>query len=108
MNCVQQVKDNLAVIIRNDTINAQRAQQAHGSQDGNFRRDVVQARNTRVDAFGDISVDDTISIATDSCSSCGKREVKLSRCKTVRQRIGSPTRSPAMPLLLDLCKLDRV
>ncbi|KAK7681331.1 hypothetical protein QCA50_015422 [Cerrena zonata] len=85
MNCVQQVKDNLAVIIRNDTINAQRAQQAHGSQDGNFRRDVVQARNTRVDAFGDISVDDTISIATDSCGSCGKREVKLSRCSKCKK-----------------------
>ncbi|KAK7681343.1 hypothetical protein QCA50_015434 [Cerrena zonata] len=87
MECVQQTKDNLAVIIQNDTKNVQKAQQAHSSQDGNSRRDVVQTRNTRVDAFGIVSVEDTISIATDSCGFCGKRDVKLSRCRTCKKAV---------------------
>lgn len=74
INCVQQVKKNLSSLVQNDIINSERAQR-YG-----LRRDVLPTRNTRLDVSGGVHIEETFSVATDSCGSCGKREIKVSRC----------------------------
>lgn len=81
---VQQVKDNLAMIVQNDTINSQMAQ-LFGSQTGDFRRDKVQIPNARIDASGEAHFGDSVSMATDACGRCGTRGVKLSRCSKCKK-----------------------
>lgn len=78
-NNVQQVKDNLAMIVQNDTMNAMFAQLS-GAEGGSFRRDKIPAQNVKIDASGEAHFAQTVSMATDACGRCGTRGVKLSRC----------------------------
>jgi len=80
---VQQAKDNLAKIVENDTIHG--VTSAAVGQDGRLpeRREVVDLPfpMQRVDKSGRVDIESSVVFATDACAKCGKRDVKLMRCK---------------------------
>jgi len=77
---LQDAKDNLATLKRNDDDHALRSGQSA------CRKDFVDINNVRVEGDGNIRITDSVQIATDACANCGKREAKMkkcSKCKTV-------------------------
>jgi hypothetical protein len=82
---IQQTQDNMAVLLKNDEINAAVAEQVHGSAPS--RKDVVELPlpQLRVDKTGELTVETTTTIATDACRKCQKRDVKLMRCSACKK-----------------------
>lgn len=76
---VQATRENLAMLARNDEMNAN-VIAADGSSAGNTRREEIAVRNTRVEGDGTVNVQDSVSVATDACKNCGKRGLGLRRC----------------------------
>lgn len=76
---VQATRENLAMLTRNDEMNAN-VIAADGSSAGNSRREEIAIRNTRVEGDGTVNVQDSVSVATDACKNCGKRGLGLRRC----------------------------
>jgi len=73
---VKETKNNLALIILNDTINAGEER----SDVGGLRKEIVPAYTTRIEPDGSTTILDNHVMATDRCAHCGKRDVKLMRC----------------------------
>jgi hypothetical protein len=76
---VQEIKDNLQIILMNDTLNAT-AVREEGGQGGELRKEVVNIPNTRIEANGEVQFQESVMIASDACAVCHKRAVKLQRC----------------------------
>jgi len=78
---VQQARDNLAVIVRNDETNAQ-VLKMMGVPGGSARREVHPVPNVRVEAREGNAPkqEESIMFATDQCGQCEARGAKLLRC----------------------------
>lgn len=72
---VQEIRDNLERILTNDSINLLL------SNTDAARRTTVNVPNVRMEFDGTISKEKTVIIASDACNTCGKRDVKLSKCQ---------------------------
>ena len=83
---IQQVKVNLDHLVENDTIHAQ---MVGGGISGNTpsRKDVVELPlpQMRYDKSGKVTVEGSVTFATDACAKCGKRDVKLMRCSLCKK-----------------------
>ncbi|KAJ6538980.1 hypothetical protein B0H19DRAFT_960856, partial [Mycena capillaripes] len=75
---VQQMRENLAKLIHNDSINASKV----GSGQGALRKEVLNTPHTRIGDDGTIMREDTFVVATDACGGCSKRGVNFKRCGT--------------------------
>lgn len=76
---VAESRENLRILTQNDEYNAE-VLKFLGLGGGNLRRQVVNLGNSRVEGDGTVNLQHTVTIATDSCNKCNKRDVKLSRC----------------------------
>ena len=80
---LEQTRNNLAMLIQNDEMNARMAQESTGVKGaGGTRKEVLNVPNVRVNAReGDApSQEGQFVTATDACGNCGTRGVKFSRC----------------------------
>lgn len=82
---IQEVRDNLAMLMENDTRNAA-VLNAAGIPDPH-RRDVVNLPmpTAVIHGNGEVSVEHTTMFASNACAKCGKRDVRLLRCGKCRQ-----------------------
>ncbi|KAJ7145343.1 hypothetical protein C8R43DRAFT_1012417 [Mycena crocata] len=82
---VQQIRDNLAVLIRKDSHTAQMA----GGGQGALRKDVLNVPHTRIDDVEGslLGHQDTFMVATDACGrvGCIKRGVNFKRCSACKK-----------------------
>jgi len=86
-NDLQQAKTNLGVLVQNDFINAEMAASStEGGPQTLGRRDVVDlpVPQMRIDKTGEVTLEPSIALATDTCARCGKRDPKLQRCSLCR------------------------
>jgi hypothetical protein len=83
---LQTVKENLGLLIQNDTVNAEMAMERDGNGQVPGRRDVVDlpVPQTRIDKTGAVTTESSVIFATNMCASCGKRDPKLLRCSLCR------------------------
>jgi len=83
---LQEAKVNLDHLVQNDTINAQMLGGGVSGR-GPQRKDVTDLPlpQKRYDKSGEITVEHSITFATDACAKCGKRDVKLSRCSRCKK-----------------------
>lgn len=77
---VQQTKDNLNTLMRNDVANAQILKDVVGIDGGHSRKDAVPLGNVRVEGSGVVNIENQVMMASDECLNCGIRGVKLLRC----------------------------
>ncbi|KAJ7151119.1 hypothetical protein C8R46DRAFT_1358033 [Mycena filopes] len=80
---VQQIRDNLAVLTRNDSITAS----TFGAEQGVLRKEVLNAPNMRLGDDGGVSHQDTFVVATDACGrvGCPNRGVGFKRCSACKK-----------------------
>ncbi|KAH6903299.1 hypothetical protein BKA70DRAFT_1387755 [Coprinopsis sp. MPI-PUGE-AT-0042] len=86
-NEVAEIRDNLAILVGNDTLNSS-VLEAQGLGGGDLRRDVVNVPMVRIDAkAGNTPTqEDSVITATDACGKCAKRGIKLNRCSRCKTR----------------------
>ncbi|KAJ6520079.1 hypothetical protein C8R45DRAFT_953793 [Mycena sanguinolenta] len=80
---VQQIRENLATLIQNDSINAAMA----GSGQGTSRKEVLNSLNARMGIDGTLTPQANFVIATDACgkAGCNNRGVSLKRCSACKK-----------------------
>ncbi|KAJ7151123.1 hypothetical protein C8R46DRAFT_1123347 [Mycena filopes] len=80
---VQQIRDNLAMLMRNDSMTAS----SIGTGQGVLRKEVLNAPNTRLGDDGGVSHQDTFVVATDACGrvGCANRGVGFKRCSACKK-----------------------
>ena len=78
-NDLKDTKTNLGMLVLNDTKNAEMV--AEGNQVPG-RRDIVDlpVPQMRIEKTGAVTIEHSLSIATNACAHCGKRDPKLLRC----------------------------
>ncbi|KAJ7787176.1 hypothetical protein B0H14DRAFT_2955196 [Mycena olivaceomarginata] len=78
---VQEMRDNLAMLIANDSFTAGMVGQ------GALRKEVLDAPNGRLGVNGELTPDNTFVVATDACgrAGCSKRGVKFKRCSACKK-----------------------
>ncbi|KAG5637025.1 hypothetical protein H0H81_006060 [Sphagnurus paluster] len=83
---LEQGKDNLAVLIVNDTVNAGLWGAETKAGEVPTRRDVVDlpVPQTRIDKTGAVTQEKKAEFATTPCKKCGVRAAKLQRCSVCR------------------------
>ncbi|KDR70544.1 hypothetical protein GALMADRAFT_229943 [Galerina marginata CBS 339.88] len=83
---LQQAKDNLEVLVQNDTTNAALAAATGGDGQVPGRRDEVDLLlpQRRIEKTGEVTMEHTVAFATNVCANCGKRDPKLLRCTVCR------------------------
>ncbi|KAG6817119.1 hypothetical protein H0H87_012640 [Tephrocybe sp. NHM501043] len=76
---LKEAKDNLGILIDNDTINAELVKASTGEAQEPGRREEVELPKPqlRVDKTGELTTEDTVKFATYACAKCGKRDTKL-------------------------------
>lgn len=85
---LKQTRDNLAVLIANDEVNARMAEELTGVKGvGGTRKEVVDVPNVRVEAREGNAPSQEVKFttATDACGNCGTRGVKLLRCSRCKK-----------------------
>ncbi|KAJ7039835.1 hypothetical protein C8F04DRAFT_1085021 [Mycena alexandri] len=80
---VQEIRDNLAMLMRNDSMTAS----SIGSGQGVLRKEVLNAPNARLGDVGGISHQETFVVATDGCGrvGCTNRGVGFKRCSACKK-----------------------
>jgi hypothetical protein len=83
---LQETKDNLDIILQNDSFHAHIV---GSGTDGRApgRRDVVDLPLplNRIDKTGGVTTETSVMFATNACAKCGKRDVKLMRCSLCKK-----------------------
>ncbi|PPQ95396.1 hypothetical protein CVT26_008242 [Gymnopilus dilepis] len=79
---ILETKENLGRILQNDMLHADLLAQSDGSGKTPGRRDVVDLPlpQMSIDKTGAATLESSVAFATNACSSCGKRDLKLLRC----------------------------
>lgn len=80
-NEVQGMKNNMAMLLRNDEHNVQLSAALFGDTGDNKRKEVLEtASYTRIEADGTVNFARNVQIASDKCGNCRKRDAKMSKC----------------------------
>ncbi|KAF9030350.1 hypothetical protein BDZ89DRAFT_1112247 [Hymenopellis radicata] len=80
-NEVQGMKDNMAMLLRNDELNVQVSAALFGDTGDNKRKEFLERVGyTRHEADGTVNYARNVQIASDKCGNCGKRDAKMSKC----------------------------
>jgi hypothetical protein len=76
---VEEMRDNLALLVVNDTLHAQ---VMGGTAD---RKDIINTPHVRIHKTGEATLEKSVMISTVGCAACGKRDVKLMRCSLCKK-----------------------
>lgn len=94
---VKDTKDNLAILVKNDEVNAELVKELAGTLGvaevlgmdrvggAPGRKTSYPVPNVRLEKDGTVVQEEGFTFATDACNSCGKRGVKLERCGRCRK-----------------------
>ncbi|KAF9031842.1 hypothetical protein BDZ89DRAFT_1063730 [Hymenopellis radicata] len=82
---VSEMRDNMAILLRNDEWNVQLSAALFGGTGNHKRKEVVEGIGyQRTEADGTVNFERGVQIASDKCGNCGKRDAKMKKCSVCK------------------------